>query len=134
LYMSVGGALLGVLMAVFAKQLLGIYITDSPKAMEYGVTRIFVTSLPYVLSGIMDVYSGYLRGLGYSSTSTINSFVGICGVRILWVITIFPITKTYASLYLCWPASWIAVTILNLIALHFSKKKAFAKFEKPATT
>ena len=133
LYTAVGASFLGVLMAIFSKQLLGIYITDSPKAMEYGVIRIMVSSLPYVLSGVMDIFSGYLRGLGYSSTSTLNSFVGICGLRILWVFAIFPFTKTFASLYLCWPVSWVLVIIFNTTSLHFVKKKAFAKLNQSAT-
>ncbi len=125
---GVGATALGIFMVVFAKPLLGIYITDSAEAMSYGQIRMIVTSLPYVLSGIMDIYSGYLRGLGYSSVSTINSFIGICGVRLLWVFAVFPLNQSLWMLYMSWPVSWIVTIALNLISLHFVKKRALANF------
>ena len=126
LCMVVSGAVLSVVMTLFSKQLLGIYITDSNEAMKFGVMRMIVTGLPYFLSGIMDIYTGYLRGLGYSGSTTVNSFVGICGFRMLWVFTIFPLNRTFSMLYLCWPISWVLVAVMNMITLHFAKKKAMA--------
>lgn len=128
--MFVGGLLLGLFMTVFARQLLGIYITDSPEAIRYGIIRMIVTALPYFLSGIMDIYTGYLRGLGRSMTATVNSLAGICGFRILWVLAIFPfIGKSYWALYLCWPISWALVALMNMVSLHFAKKKCLASFD-----
>lgn len=127
IYMVAGGAALGIIMAIFARPLLSIYITDSTEAMDYGVIRMLVTALPYVLGGIMDVFSGYLRGLGYSTTSTVNAFIGVCGVRVLWVFAIYPFLGTFPMLYICWPISWVVTACLNLVSLHFVKKKAFDK-------
>ena len=121
--MLVGCFLLAIGMSVFRKQLLGIYITDSELAMQYGNTRMLITALPYFLSGIMDIYAGYLRGLGHSGKTTINSFVGICGLRILWAWVIFPLSGNFAVLYICWPVSWVVTSIMNMITLHAVKKK-----------
>ena len=125
--MIVGGLALGVIMAVFARPLLSIYITDSPEAMNCGVIRVIITALPYFLSGIMEIYTGYLRGLGYATTSTVNSFIGVCGLRILWILAIFPLNRTLGMLYLCWPLSWLTVIILHNISLIFLKKKAIER-------
>ena len=125
--MVVGGLVLGGLMTLFRYQLLGIYITDSADALYYGNARMIISALPYFLSGLMDIYAGYLRGLGHSSKTTINSFVGICGFRILWVLAVFPHFKNFSVLFLCWPLSWIITGAMNVITLHFVKKKI--KFE-----
>ena len=92
--------------------------------------RMVITALPYFVGGIMEVLTGYLRGLGYSSISTINSFVGVCGFRIFWVFVIFPIFRTYEMLYLCWVLSWITVIIMHTISLSFVRKKAIANMYK----
>ncbi len=126
LCMVIGGVALSLIMTLFRKALLGIYITDSVQAMEFGEVRMLVTGLPYFLSGIMDIYTGYLRGLGYSGATTVNSFIGICGFRILWVFVIFPLNPTFAMLYLCWPLSWILVAVMNMVTLCVVKKKALA--------
>ena len=123
LCMIAGGFCLSVLMTVFSKGLISIYINDSETAMKYGMVRMLVTGAPYFLSGIMDIYTGYLRGLGHSNEAMINSFIGICGFRIIWVFLIFPLNRTFTMLYLCWPLSWILVAVMNMVTLHFVKKK-----------
>ncbi len=123
LCMLVCGAAISVIMSIFSRELLSIYITDSEEAIDFGVIRMLVTGIPYFLSGIMDIYTGHLRGLGYSSAAMINSFIGICGFRILWVYLFFPMNRVFSMLYLCWPLSWILVAIMNMITLHFVKKK-----------
>ena len=117
-------------MTVFSRQLLGIYITDSPEAIAYGMRRILITGLPYFIGGIMEVLTAYLRGLGYSTITTVNSVVGVCGFRIFWVFVIFPIYNSYDVLYLCWVLSWIIVIILHTICLMCVKKKAMEKMYK----
>ncbi len=124
------GLVLGVLSVVFATQLLSIYITDSAEAIEYGVVRMIYTGLPYFLCGIMDCLSGVLRGLGYSTHGAVNSLIGACGFRILWVNLVLPIHRTTETLFLCWPLSWIVVIILHLAVYLFVRKKAFAKMRE----
>lgn len=130
LSMLIGGSILCILVTVFSRQLLSIYITDSPEAIDYGVRRMIITGLPYFVGGIMEVLTAYLRGLGYSSVSTFNSFIGVCGFRIFWVFVIFPIYRSYEVLYLCWVLSWITVIILHTISLKVVKKKAIQNMYK----
>ena len=124
---SLSGLILGVAVTVFARPLLSIYITDSPAAIEFGRTRIFVTSLPYFLCGIMNVLAGAVRGLGTSLPTAINSLLGACGFRIFWVAFILPFHPTIDFLFLCWPISWIVVSILNAFTYLVVRKRAFEK-------
>ncbi len=121
------GLVLG-LSAFFAKELiLAIFIKDNPIAVQYGIERLTFTFPIYFLAGIMGVLPGAIRGLGYSVSPTIISLVGVCGMRILWVYTIFPIFNNLAMLYLIHPITWVlsstALFINYFIALHLRKKK-----------
>ncbi|MBQ4528043.1 MAG: MATE family efflux transporter [Clostridia bacterium] len=124
---TVVGFILGLLTVIFDEQLLGIYISDSPKAIEFGVIRILYTGLPYFLCGIMDVMAGTLRGLGYSTLSAVNSLVGACGLRILWVSFVVPNYHSTQMLFLCWPISWCVVIFMHLVCYFIIRKKAFSK-------
>ncbi len=124
---SVVGALLGAITVLFARPLLRIYITDSPEAIDFGVIRMIYTGLPYFLCGMMEVMSGVLRGLGYSTLSTVNSLVGACGLRLLWIALILPLHHTIEMLFLCWPISWVVVVIVHYICFLCVRKKAFQK-------
>lgn len=124
------GILLGGAVALFARPLLSIYITDSPEAIELGRIRILITSLPYFLCGIMNVLSGAVRGLGTSLPTAINSLLGACGFRIFWVTCILPLNPNIGFLFLCWPISWIVVVILNTITYVKVRKRAFARMDE----
>ena len=79
----------GILVAVFGRQLLAIYV-GNPDAIQVGYSRLILISLTYFTCGLMDVFAYSLRGMGYSLTPTIVSLCGVCGVRIIWIYTFSP--------------------------------------------
>ncbi len=99
------GVTMGTLAYVFGSQLLSIYSSES-EVIEYGLGRLGVICTTYFLCGIMDVTCGSIRGMGYSVTPTIVSLTGACGLRILWILTIFQMNRSLFSLYLSYPVSW----------------------------
>ena len=107
------GFSIGLLTAIFAESLLGIYITDSKGAIEFGIIKIYYLGLPYFLCGIMEVLAGVLRGIGHSNMGMVNSVVGACGLRLLWIQFILPMSHTPGMLFLCWPVSWVVVIIAH---------------------
>ena len=66
----------------------------------------------------MDVTTGALRGMGASVSPMVISILGVCGIRILWIYTIFqiPAYHTPECLYLSYTISWIATFLSQLIA------------------
>ena len=125
---TVVGLLLGVLGFAFGPQLLSIYITDSQEAIAYGMLRLSYVCLPYCLCGMMDVSSGALRGLGSSFAPMVISVLGVCGMRIGWIYTIFQIPRfhTLQSLYISYPISWAITYAAQLFAFLY----LFNRFRK----
>ena len=121
------GCLTGIISVILAKPLLGIYITDSAAAIDYGMVRLCVMGFTYFLCGIMEVQNGMIRGLGYSTTTMITSLLGVCVFRVLWISFILPLHRTTRTLYMCWPISWVLSIILNIICYSIIKKKAMQK-------
>ncbi len=129
-YATIAGLLFGSLMCVFAPQLLSLYITDSQEAIQIGVARMFVDILPYFIFGIQDVLTGALRGIGASFTSMILTVLGICGVRVLWIYTVFQIPRFHnqTMLYVSYPLSWLVTLIVQLAAFLI----VFGRLQKKA--
>ncbi len=133
----VAGTVLGVLCFFFGRSLLGIYISDSAQAVEYGMLRISWMMLPYGLIGLMDVMSGALRGIGASITPMIITILGACGLRILWVQTVFKlfaeasIEQRGIVLYLVYPISWAVTAAAEFVAykiiIHRKQKRLNAR-------
>ena len=109
----------------FGPQLLSIYITDSPQAIEYGMIRLAYFALPYFLCALMDVTTGALRGMGASVTPMLISVLGVCGIRILWIYTIFQVPQyhTPQCLYASYPISWAITFACHLTAFFLVYRK-----------
>ncbi len=112
----------------FGRQLLSIYITDSQQAIEYGMVRLGYICLPYFLCGLMDVSTGALRGLGASVIPMIISILGVCGLRIFWIYTIFQVYHTPECLFFSYTVSWV-ITFLFQITAFFLVCRRFPQDE-----
>ena len=127
---TVSGLVASILMYSFAPQLLSIYITDSADAIASGVTRMSVVCLTYFLCGLMDTSTGALRGMGASLTPMIISVLGVCGIRLGWIFTIFQIPQFHTPwwLYFSYPISWIATFVAQFVAFKKLYKKRMEMF------
>ena len=119
------GAVLGSIIFYFADNLLSIYITDKVASIAYGMKRMSYVGRFYFLCGAMEVLTGAIRGMGKSLVTMIISIVGICGVRLGWIFTIFRIEQfhTLDSLYFSYIISWIACIIAQIFAFTILYKK-----------
>lgn len=124
------GLVLGVGAYLLGEQLLGIYASEDMKEqiISYGLIRLSFVSATYFLCGIMDVFSGLLRGMGKSIASMIISFVCICGLRIVWIYTIFPMYASLESIYVSYPISWlVSLMVQSILFIIYYKKLIKAK-------
>ena len=67
----------------------------------------------YFLLGILDIFTGGLRGIGRSVTPMIVTMLGVCVFRIIWIWTVFPHYRSVASLLVSYPISWALVASIN---------------------
>jgi Na+-driven multidrug efflux pump len=104
------------LMYLFREPLLAIYRPDAPDAIAYGSLRMSIIVLTYFLCGIMEVFTGSLRGMGASLTPMLISLVGACVTRVIWIYTVFAATPTLKVLYSCYPVSWMFTILMQIVA------------------
>ncbi len=119
------GLVIGGIMVLCSEFLLG-FMTDDALVIEYAKTRLTILGLSYFVCGIMECFSYTLRALGMSIVAMIMSLVGVCGVRILWLNTIFLLYPQFSMLYWAWTISW-AVTIAMYACVLFPLIKKLSK-------
>lgn len=110
---------------IFGTQILGIYTSNS-EVIKSGLEIISITTIPYFLCGIMDLFPGALRGMGYSTVPMILSIIGTVGVRIIWIYGLFPSHRSLFFLFISYPGSWIATIIMQAICYMFVRNKVKA--------
>lgn len=111
-WVAVGGAIM-----LFGKTLLGIYTTD-PEVIKLGVFRLNIIVGGYFTGGIMSVFPGMTRGMGYSIMPMLSTLIGACVMRIIWLATIFAWHPTEIVLFACYPVTW-ALAGAGQVAIFF---------------
>lgn len=127
LYSTIIGVVLGGLAVRFGSTLAAIYAPGQPEVIAQAVVRLQVICTTYFLCGLMDTQVGVLRGIGYSMLPMIASLVGACGLRLLWVATVFQVWHTPTILYLSYPVSWTITAAFHFIFFLLVRKRAYAK-------
>ena len=113
----------------FGDKVLMIY-TNSEDVIKCGVGILSITTVPYFLCGIMDLFPGALRGMGYSLVPMILSVIGTVGMRIFWIFVIFPSHRTLYDLFISYPASWTATIIMQVICFLVVRQKVHSQINK----
>ena len=117
---------LGGLAYCFGPQILTVYTSD-PKVINCGMEILAYTSITYFLCGIMDLFPGALRGMGYSAVPMVLSVIGTVGTRIVWVFGIFPNHRSLSVLFVSYPVSWIITIVLQVVCFYFVRKRVHQK-------
>lgn len=98
------------LVLISGRFLLSIFNSD-PKVIDIGYTRLLMIFSAYIFSMLYENLSGYLRGFGISLVPAILTVIGVCGVRILWISTVFPKHRTFKAIMTVYPIS-LSVTAI----------------------
>mgnify|MGYP003488811826 CR=1 FL=1 len=118
------GTILGGIVILFSEQILSLY-TKSQDALEAGKIRLLVICSVYCLCGMMDVIGNIIRGIGHSILPMIVTLAGACGLRILWIATLFQIPKFHSTytIYFSYPVSWLITFLIEVICFTFIFRK-----------
>lgn len=120
------GVFLGATTFLLGDQIMSIFIRDNLAALNYARQRYMVTFPIYCFAGVMSVLPGVIRGYGSSLPPSIISLVGACGIRIIWVFTIFKAVPHMSVLFLVHPLTWLITNvalIINLIITYNLAKR-----------
>jgi len=122
---------MGALILTFGRQLLSVYNTD-PEVIEQGLHRLFVNGITYSIFALMQVFAGCVRGMGKSLAPMLISIIGICGLRIVYIYTVFALFPQLNVLYLSYPASWLCAMLANMIYYLITSRRLIAGKWTPA--
>ena len=128
----VGSFVLGIITLMLGRPLLSIYSTDA-EVIGFGMRRMAIMALTYFLAALMDCTVGSLRGIGYSIQPMIVSVIGVCGVRVLWIFTVFAAFRTPEVLYMSYPITWGLTGLVHLGFFIFLRRK-LPKEDQPQMT
>jgi len=116
---------MGAVILIFGRNLLSIYNPD-PEVIEQGMYRLMVNGSTYALFALMQVFAGGLRGMGKSLAPMLISIVGVCGLRIVYIYTIFALFPQLDVLYISYPTSWLCAMLANMVCYFIVSRRLIA--------
>ena len=106
--------------------MLGIY-TNNPEVIELGMVRMRIMMALYFTCGIMNVFPGLTRGMGYSVLPMLSTLVGACLLRIVWLMTVFKWYPTIPVLYACYPVTWTLAGLGQVASFFYARRQVRKK-------
>jgi len=119
---TVTGLVMGFGGLVAGKWLLSVYSKDA-EAISFGIRRLNIIFSTYFLCGCMDVMVGSIRGMGYSILPMLVSLIGACGLRVVWIFTIFAANPTWETLFISYPITWTVTFVTHFICFSVAYRK-----------
>ncbi|MEE0552861.1 MAG: MATE family efflux transporter [Clostridia bacterium] len=114
-----------ILLMSFAHPLLSLFLTDED-VIQIGVTMMHQFMPWYVLSVILEIFNGALRGLGDVKIPTIITTCCILGLRIPWVTWIVPAYHEVLTVILSYPMTW-SLALMMIIPYYLHRKKQMGR-------
>ncbi|MBQ9486706.1 MAG: MATE family efflux transporter [Selenomonadaceae bacterium] len=113
--------ILSVTILYFGESLVRFFNEDA-EVVRLGVIRLWYIIAPEIISVVMEIISGALRGYGISLAPAIITLICVCGIRITWVFTVFREIPTYSALMTVYGVSWFVTMIFLILAYrHYVK-------------
>lgn len=107
---------------IFCEPLFQIFTGDAG-VVQIGVYMLRMILPSYITYVFIEVLSGALRGIGDVFIPTVANMVGVCAVRIPFILIILPRIYKIETILVSYPIAWIA-TLLILIPYYFIRKRA----------
>ena len=95
------------------------FFTNDSAVIDMGMIRMWHVVFWLWLNGVLDIPASSLRGMGYSTTPTVAMLLGIVGVRLLYISTLWKLNPTLDVLYLCFPISWVITLVILFLLWRF---------------
>lgn len=124
---------MGTACCMFGSPLLSIY-TDDADAIAYGVERLWYICAPYFLCGTMNCFSNTLRAMGHSTLPMFTCVGGVCGLRILIILTVFRWYRHLSILYASFPISWVLVIAILWVAYRILYRRLLDRSKAETAT
>ena len=121
---AITGLVMGNLAYIFGDVLISLY-DPRPEIIIPGMTRMQLVCGFYFVCGLMDCIVGVIRGMGYSVAPTVVSMLGACGIRILWISTVFQLPQFHSEffLFISYPISWAITFAAHMVCYVIMRRR-----------
>lgn len=117
-------------MAAFTSLLLSVIVltggrfffhmfTDDPSVVEIGLKMMRVISPSYITYICIEILGGTTRGCGDALPPMLMTGVGVCLLRVVWILVVVPLRPEISTVAFSYPLTWTVTSVL--FAVYYLK-------------
>lgn len=103
--------------------------TNDSMVIKEGLEVVKAIAPYYIIVAFYEILTSSLRGIGDVYIPMIINIFGLCIIRILWVIFVYPYFSGIYYIIISCPISWL-ITAIMMILYFFKKYKIFEEMEE----
>ncbi|MDD6679663.1 MATE family efflux transporter [Galactobacillus timonensis] len=101
------------------------FFTEDPEVIQYAYVRMLFVSTLEIGTGLYEIPGGCLRGMGRSMTPAVLTILGSCVFRLIYINTIFLRFRSFETLFMIYPVSWLLTGAMVISAYYSARKHLF---------
>lgn len=115
LLMAFGASvLLSCLLMLFGRYILGIFTSDAG-VLTLGMQILWLMAPFYFAYVCIELLSGAMRGAGEALVPMLMTCVGICVLRVVWVLCAVPLHNTLRMVIISYPLTWAVTSVFYVL-------------------
>lgn len=115
LLMALGSTItLSVLLLMFSRPLLQMFAKDEA-VVTLGIDFFKILAPSYFMFVFIEILSGAIRGAGEALQPMLITCVGVCVLRIAWLVTAVPLCNTMQMVAMNYPVTWAITATVFII-------------------
>ncbi len=114
---------LSTLICLFGDTLFRIFVVEQ-KVIDIGVQMILYLAPFYITYICVEILAGALRGMGDALIPMLITLCGICVLRVIWVLAVFPLHRSIETIEMSYRVTWCTTSVLFIVYYFvYTKKK-----------
>ena len=105
---------LSALLFIFRYQLL-MFFTGDAEVVNIGAQFYLVLAPSYFTFVFIEILSGAIRGAGEALQPMLITCIGVCGLRVVWILLMVPYWHTMQMVAMNYPVSWVITAVIFVI-------------------
>jgi len=121
--LSMASAVIISLVVNFCGEFFYQLFTKDSAVIKIGLEILHFITPTYFTFVAVEILSGSLRGMGSTLIPMLITGIGICALRVVWILTAVPIWHSIKTVVFSYPLTWVVTSVFFIIYyMYFIKK------------
>ncbi len=100
----------------------GLFTTDT-SVIERGMEILHFLVPVFITYVCIEIFSGALRGLGNAFIPMLMTSLGVCALRVVWLLIMVPVWRDLKTVLVSYPLSWTVTSFLFIFYYRYYTKR-----------